>query len=361
MCIALFMVAFFQLAYTQNVGIGTSSPTAKLHVAGNMAIDSGIRVNARNVSVPFLVEGARVNQFLDQNVYQYFTSNGSFLPAWQSFTAGVSGTLVQVDLYTMYNTPSSRVLSIYAGEGTQGPLLQSVTFGSTNNFSWKSIPGFSVPLVEGQTYTLQIDKELYWAYANTDVYSGGISSKGNSFDYNFRTIVDNVNDQLLRIGENGNVGLGVSLPTERLDVKGNVKVSGNVSTQGNLTIQGSLTATGSMSTSGSLNIAGFLTQNPPQNLSLVNSWQNFGESYGNAKIFLDKQKAVRLSGLVKNGTGAIISQLPTGYRPDTDLIFTVVSGQGFARLDIKANGYVQLVGNYSNAYVSLDGISFQLN
>ena len=355
----LFVCSALLQAAAQNVGIGTNTPAAKLQVAGNVTIDSGLRVNASNVRVPFLVEGSQVNHFIDQNVTQYNLSNGSFAPAWQTFTAGMTGTLVQVDLYAMYGTPTPRVLSIYAGAGTQGALLQSVAIGSTSNLSWKNVTGFSVPLVEGQIYTIHIDKELYWGYSNNDVYSGGVSSRGNSFDYNFRTIMDNVNDQYLRIGDNGNLGVGVSLPTEKLDVRGNVKVSGNLSTQGDLTTQGNLTIVGGITTFGNLEINGYITQTDATDLFLVYGWQNYGETYGNALYAKDKQRVVRLSGLVKNGANPIIAQLPSGFRPATDLIFTVVSGTGFARLDVKANGNVQLMGSYSNLYVSLDGITFR--
>ena len=348
-------------AVSQNVGIGTNTPAAKLQVAGNVMIDSGLRINAKNVRVPFLVEGSPVNQFIDQNVTQYNSSTGSFAPAWQSFTAGVTGTLVQVDLYAMYGTPSPRVLSIYSGAGTQGTLLQSVAMGSTSNLSWKNVTGFSVPLVEGQTYTIHIDKELYWGYASNDVYSGGVSSRGNSIDYNFRTIMDNVNDQYLRIGDTGNLGVGVSLPTEKLEVRGNVKVSGSLTTQGDLTTQGNLTTVGGITTFGNLEINGFITQTNSTDMYLLNGWQNYGETYGNALYSMDKLRVVRLSGLVKNGTSPIIAQLPNGWRPHTDLIFTVVSGNGFARLDVKANGNVQLMGSYSNLFVSLDGVSFRVN
>lgn len=42
----LFVCSALLQAAAQNVGIGTNTPAAKLQVAGNVAIDSGLRVDA---------------------------------------------------------------------------------------------------------------------------------------------------------------------------------------------------------------------------------------------------------------------------------------------------------------------------
>lgn len=110
--------------------------------------------------------------------------------------------------------------------------------------------------------------------------------------------MNNVNDQILRISNNGNVGVGLSVPEERLDVRGNIKASGN------------------------LDISGTIINPERLPMFLLNGWTNYGETYGNATFYKDKQSVVRLSGLVKNGGSPVTTQLSPSLRPATDLIFT---------------------------------------
>lgn len=69
-----------------------------------------------------------------------------------------------------------------------------------------------------------------------------------------------------------------------------------------------------------------------------------------------------LTGLAKSGTVAgTIFTLPVGYRigPQSDGIFAVVSNGVFGVVQVGASGTVILSAG-SNAYVSFEGISFQL-
>ena len=347
------LISVFPVAYAQNVGIGTNTPVAKLQGAGNVVIDSGLRVSAKNLQVPLVVEGSPVNENIeDQKSLQFDDFSTSPDPAWQSFTAGATGTMGWFGMFFTAAVTNPFNVEIYKGIGTQGTLLQRVPLIFKTN-GWYYI-GTSIPVEAGQTYTIYLDEGDLWGYSNTDNYSGGISSYGNSRDYMFSTGISNFNAPLLRIENNGNVGMGVMAPAERLDVKGNIKASGNLVTGGN--IQG-----GNIQATGNLNIGGLIAVPAPQTFFLINSWTNYGETYGNATYYKDKQSVVRLSGLVRNGTSPLIAQLPPGHRPAKDLIFTVVSGLGFARLDIKANGDVRLMDIYSNLYVSLDGIAFRVD
>ncbi len=127
------------------------------------------------------------------------------------------------------------------------------------------------------------------------------------------------------------VGIGTDNPSEKLELAGNLKLSGTILTE-------------------SL-----------QSFFLINNWVNYGAGFGIATYYRDKQNIIRLAGLVKNGTSPVVATLPPAYRPAAELIFTIVSGTSFARLDIRQNGDVELIGPYSNAYVSLDGIAFRVN
>src|SRR5215472_6102283 len=45
---------------------------------------------------------------------------------WQSFTAGVSGTLTQIDMGFFNNMSGDGVLRVYVGSGTAGAVLQTL-------------------------------------------------------------------------------------------------------------------------------------------------------------------------------------------------------------------------------------------
>src|SRR5262249_54228646 len=74
---------------------------------------------------------ARGQVVLDQ---QQLTYNGGMsartLPGytvWQSFTAGASGTLVEIDMGFFNSMAGDGRLRIYSGEGTTGALLQTLS------------------------------------------------------------------------------------------------------------------------------------------------------------------------------------------------------------------------------------------
>lgn len=92
--------------------------------------------------------------------------------------------------------------------------------------------------------------------------------------------------------------------------------------------------------------------------TLLNSWVNFGGAFTTAGYTKDGYGMVKLRGLVKNGTlGSPIFTLPSGYIPSFTHIFAVVSNDLFGEVRVDTSGNV-FTSVASNAYVSLDGISF---
>lgn len=93
-------------------------------------------------------------------------------------------------------------------------------------------------------------------------------------------------------------------------------------------------------------------------LLLGNNWVYYGTPFAVPAYSKTSSGLVVLKGLIKAGSGNIAT-LPTGYRPGTDqwLMFENSSNQAMGRLDITDAGVIGFqVG--SNAWVSLDGISF---
>jgi hypothetical protein len=161
----------------------------------------------------------------------------------------------------------------------------------------------------------------------------------------------------IAILNSGNVGIGTTTPTQRLDVNGNVTVAGNASFGGNITALGNLVVSGTASID---SIAQDAVQAPPV---LINNWSNYGFGFANAGFYKDKEGIVRLSGLITGGSISANSQifiLPAGYRPSSGrLIFTVDHSGSVGRVDILANGEVRLMTAGSNTYLNLTGISFR--
>ena len=120
------------------------------------------------------------------------------LDQWQSFTAGKTGLLTQLDLNVssgLTDESQAGVLRIYAGEGTGGPLLatQEVTFQYKLN-EFQTFQFLTPALVQAgslYTYRFSIPQiNVGWVYLNlNNPYPNGQASHAPEADYLFRTYV----------------------------------------------------------------------------------------------------------------------------------------------------------------------------
>ncbi len=97
------------------------------------------------------------------------------------------------------------------------------------------------------------------------------------------------------------------------------------------------------------------------NLTMQNSWINYGSPYTVPAFTKASDGVVTIKGFIKSGTAAnntVLATLPAGYRPKQEMIFEVAGTDREARVDIGPNGNIILVYAYSNAWLSLDNISF---
>ncbi len=219
--------------------------------------------------------------------------------------AGVNGGSSSVNVGIGYNSPAFPLDVRSPGN--------NVTLANFKNGS-----GYGQIIVSNGTGRVDLGVDDNGGYAGTNLPG----------DFRIRTGATN---RMFFRQSDGFVGIGTDAPAEKLEINGNLRLSGTI------------------------------VNDNPQSFALINNWVNYGAGFGNATYYKDKQNIVRLAGLVKNGTTGVIATLPPACRPAAEQIFTVVSGASFARLDIRANGDVELIGSYSNAFVSLDGIAFRVN
>ena len=99
--------------------------------------------------------------------------------------------------------------------------------------------------------------------------------------------------------------------------------------------------------------------------ALLNSWVDFGGTFDNVE-YRRVGDEVQLRGMAKDGTasgGTDCFVLPAGFRPPNTVMFNVISNGALARVDVLADGSVEVsVGlpTVSNTYVNFSGIRFSV-
>jgi hypothetical protein len=112
-----------------------------------------------------------------------------------------------------------------------------------------------------------------------------------------------------------------------------------------------------------------MTLPPWTSPSLQNLWVYWGSNFGTPGYYKGPDQVVRLRGLVKNGNFSVppgsylpIFTLPAGFTPQNELLFVATANGAPAEIRVTTGGQVCAVANAgtTNAYVSLDGISFRV-
>ena len=136
----------------------------------------------------------------------------------------------------------------------------------------------------------------------------------------------------LTVTYQGNVGIGTTVPTAKLEVAGGETI---------------------------------VEQEAWQLPVFANGWVNYSNAYSHAGYFKDSVGVVHLRGLIKNGTLTEMAfTLPVGYRPAKRGVFSVITDSGsfsdvaVGRMDIKGAGQVIPVAG-SNSWISLEGVTFR--
>jgi hypothetical protein len=257
-----------------NVGIGTDNPSEKLEVNGTVKADK------------FIGDGSELKNI----------KTGQ----WTDVTGGIS-----------YNSGN-------VGIGTTKPFCCLDVRGKLPETTGNYDPIITIGPPTGETAV------LYRGYNGKTTYLGIESYT-----------VDNkpVKTPIVLQEYGGNVGIGTTAPSARLEVNGDIKVNGKI------------------------------IQQDWVQPSLQNNWVNFSAEYNSAAYFLDKSGIVHLKGLVRSGTiSKPVFTLPEGYRPVARELHIVASfsgsTDGYGRCDIFTNGDVVPV-SVNNVWFSLDGITFR--
>lgn len=193
-------------ANSGSVGIGTPTPTGAFEVSSALPNDPPV---------------------VDQSQTSRVGAAGS-LSQWQSFTAGISGLLTQVDLQVVSgdtNGGQNGTIRIYEGEGESGTLLATESVFFDNVLTTFQQFDLSIPpvLVAGNQYTIQFSIptiNVGWVYLdNTNPYAGGRGSNDPTWDYLFKTYisVQNPSSTTLLVDET-KVGIGTTTPARTLHV-----------------------------------------------------------------------------------------------------------------------------------------------
>lgn len=95
----------------------------------------------------------------------------------------------------------------------------------------------------------------------------------------------------------------------------------------------------------------------PQIPALGGTWAGFGGGYASPRYYRTPDGRVTIEGTMQSGLDGTIFTLLAGYRPAARLMFGCWSGGGAYRVDVLADGQVQVQAS-NTVFSSLAGISF---
>ena len=185
-----------------DVGIGISAPTTKLHIGGTAPGDSIIRQDS-TVSGTNWEIGERA-----AGKWQIFEDDGDTIVATFMSTGNVGiGTTSPSSRLTVNKTKSGTDVENY--DLIRLGLLGTGAVGDSSTIGWFSTSGTKTAGIEGIS---GLDNILYGELA-----------------FHVRRYTTDAYDEVMRINNRGNVGIGTDSPGARIDIKG---VSGSPATSG---------------------------------------------------------------------------------------------------------------------------------
>lgn len=323
-----------------NVGIGISNPTERLHINGNLRVNNTIFTDLLEFNV-LTGNNGTFNENL--SVLQNFTVNGLTglgiaNPSERLEVAGnvratqalLSATLQSGSGSFSNNLDISNQLTVggNVGLGVVNPSERLDINGNVrvSNAIYSDVLDFNALLGNTGTFreNLSVQQNLSVSglvgigVANPieklDV-DGNIKSTRALISSTLQTGVGNFSGKVNVADQftvDGNVGLGVSSPTERLDISGNLKVSNTVYAQDiqstsfstdNINVENQLSVGGNTTIAGNLGLG---TINPSEKLDVVGNVKVSGSINGDNSTF---NNSVVNSELTVNGTSDFTGEI----------------------------------------------------
>ena len=223
-----------------NVGIGKTSPNATLDVSGSTIITGSLNVTAGITGSLFGTSSFATSASFALTASFIPTSSltgNFFVQGGNSFGAQALLGTNDVQNLAFETSGSTRMFISSSGNvgiGTTSP-DERLTVGAGN--------GISIRTVNSGTYgalkfgTNDATYAAAWAGIDSDGEGVGINVSNLRFYTSFGSIAER-----MRITSAGNVGIGKTTPTAKLDVSGSVIITGSLNVLGSITTTGTLTA-----------------------------------------------------------------------------------------------------------------------
>ena len=242
--------------FAEKVGIGTTSPSEKLHIYGNVNDDVKLKIenDFSGKNAVLVVDGgssgdAIIHLAEASSVKGIITYDGGTdvlkiindgSTGTEHFAMDTSG---NVGIGTFSPTEKLQVAGNISASGDIIGVTGSFDYVKTDKLQVGTTGGTDILSIDGGDLQLENNKQITFSDIG-DGNTGRVRIVGNEDDDFIRMHVDNSNSHVLTLNTTG-VGIGTTSPVEKLTVIGNISASGNITTT-EITTSGNISSSGNV-------------------------------------------------------------------------------------------------------------------